>query len=180
MLLDRGVSHAPMVPGATPTPTQAARVGAPVEPGAEHPGKVYAPPPGVPFFAAALYASQHGYSTVRYVDPTGGGTADYPVDAAAMTRYARAAGTQTAVATARAGEPGERYGAPFLGVNAQSVPPMGGAISSPLGNALATSLIHTAQGSGSVWATSPLHAGIAGGVLPSEVNAGGPEKGRRP
>ena len=184
------LAHNPYPSGATPTPTQAGRASsqpaageAAPAPGKQDPAAVYVAPPGVPFYQAAVFAATHGYASMKYPDPTTGSYATYSTTTADIAQYARNTGAQTALAQAAAIRPGARVTAAnpadaFLGVPAQSVAPMGGNASSLLWPAsIGTSPIHPYQGTGSVWATSLLHSGPAGGVPAAEQEAGGPPKG---
>jgi hypothetical protein len=176
---DYQLGHDPSPGGVTPTPTMAGRptVAAPPPTTTTHgtpdsPAGVLTVPYGVPFYSAAVTAAGAGYAAIEYPD-MGGGYTRYDVSPAALAGYARSTGSRAALATAAALRPSP-VDRPFLGIGARSVPPMGGNAASLVTNGVHTTSLHP-SGSGSVWATNPMHTSIGGGEAPEGVTAGGPE-----
>jgi hypothetical protein len=168
------IGHDPTPGGVTPTPTKAGDVKVPTDTApAQGRSGTFVAPPGIPFYTAALAARAAGYDAMQFVTPDGTATT-YPTTAEALAQYARNTGAQSSAAAARALAPVPSP-APFAGIPAQSIPPMGGN---------AASLIYSSHvyqtspwqpnGSGTVWATSPLQSGPVGGVPAAEATAGGP------
>ncbi len=167
------IGHDPTPGGVTPTPTKAADTHSPADssPAQGRAGE-FVVPVGVPFYTAALAAAAAGYSSMRYPDPTSGTYTVYPTTPDALAGYAQNTGAQSSAAAARALVPVPTP-EPHYGIAAQSVPPMGGNAASLMPGAYQTSPWQP-NGSGSVWATSLLHTGIAGGVEPAAAYDGGP------
>jgi hypothetical protein len=176
---DYQLGHDPTPGGVTPTPTTAGRSALPTAaPNTTTHGTPDSPagtltvPYGVPFYSAAVTAAAAGYAEINYPDVRGGYTR-YSVSPAALAEYARSTGSRAALATAGALRPGERSPGGFLGIAARSIPPMGGNAASLVTQGVHTASLHP-SGSGSVWATNPMHTGIGGGEAPEGVTAGGP------
>ena len=167
------IGHDPTPGGVMPTPTRAADVHSPADTSlAQGRSGEFIVPPGTPFYTAALAAAAAGYASMKYPDPATGAYTVYPTTADALASYARNTGAQSSAAAARALAPVPTP-EPHYGIPAQSVPPMGGNAASLIPGAYQTSPWQP-NGSGSVWATSLLHTGIAGGVEPAAPLDGGP------